>query len=251
MMLGMIIAGDLSDAERRVWDAFPTGSLVDFSTGNSEDDHPVRGEGWGLDRQVRAEVLAALLWSTVDMAPGRAAVNLRGARVTGQIDLAGTEIRYRMALTRCHIGDGILLSDARARTLLLYACRIGQVGLMGAIIEGDLSFNGTLLKGTNGLALNADRLTVTRSMSCDGGFVADGAIRLVGARVGGQLSFKGARLDGKGGLALAADGLTASQGMLCDEGFRANGGIRLVRADITTWCAIGRPGVAGVGRYFR
>ena len=59
MMLGMVVAGDLSDAEQRVWAAFPTGMLVDFGTGNAEDDDPSGGEGWGLDRQVRAAAMPA------------------------------------------------------------------------------------------------------------------------------------------------------------------------------------------------
>jgi hypothetical protein len=42
MMLGMVVARDLSVAERQVWDAFPTGKLVDFGTGNAEDDDPAR-----------------------------------------------------------------------------------------------------------------------------------------------------------------------------------------------------------------
>ena len=67
----MVDAEDLSDAERRVWDAFPTGRLVEFGTGHAEDDHPAGGEGWGPDRQVRAEVLAALLCGVVEVNLGR------------------------------------------------------------------------------------------------------------------------------------------------------------------------------------
>src|SRR5277367_2993537 len=72
MMPGMAVAGDLSDAERRVWDAFPTGAPVAFGTGRAEDDDPAGGEGWGPDRQVRAEVLAALLYGAVEVQPGPA-----------------------------------------------------------------------------------------------------------------------------------------------------------------------------------
>ena len=67
MMLGMAVAGDLSDAERQVWDAFATGKLVDFGTGDAEDDDPAGGESWGLDRQVRAQVLAMLLCGAVEV----------------------------------------------------------------------------------------------------------------------------------------------------------------------------------------
>jgi hypothetical protein len=55
-MLGMVLAGDLSDAERRVWDAFPGGKPVKFGTGRAEDDGPAAEESWGPARQVCAEV---------------------------------------------------------------------------------------------------------------------------------------------------------------------------------------------------
>ena len=93
-MLGMVVAGDLSDAERRVWDAFPAGSLVEFGTGKAEDDDPAAGEGWGLDRQVRAEVLAALLCGAVEVEPGQIGeIHLRRARVTGEIGRASCRER--------------------------------------------------------------------------------------------------------------------------------------------------------------
>ena len=83
-MLAMVAAGDLSDAERRVWDAFPTGRPVRFGTGNAEDDDPAGGEGWGPDRQVRAEVLAALLCGAVEVEPGQAGeIYLGRARIIG------------------------------------------------------------------------------------------------------------------------------------------------------------------------
>lgn len=55
MILGMAVAGGLSDAERRVWEAFPTGELVDFGTGDAEHDDPAGGEDWGPERQVPEE----------------------------------------------------------------------------------------------------------------------------------------------------------------------------------------------------
>jgi hypothetical protein len=107
-MLGMVDVGELSDAERRVWDAFPAGTLVEFGTGNGEDDDPARGDGWGPDRQVRAEVLAALLRGAVEVQPGQVGeVNLGWARVTGKLGLPGATFKHRLRLNACNVVDGI------------------------------------------------------------------------------------------------------------------------------------------------
>jgi hypothetical protein len=60
------IAGGLSDAELRVFDAFPTGSLVKLGPGNVEDDPQCRG-GWGPDQLVRAGFLISLLCGAVEV----------------------------------------------------------------------------------------------------------------------------------------------------------------------------------------
>jgi len=57
-----------------------------FWNGNAEDDDPSGGEGWGPDRQVRAEVLAMLLCGAVDV-------------------------------EQCYMPGGIDLSEATTRTL--------------------------------------------------------------------------------------------------------------------------------------
>ena len=88
-MLGMVVAGGLSDAERRVLDAFPTGSLVEFGTGNAEDD-PACGEGWGPDRQVHAELLVALLCDAVEVEPGQASeIHLDRGAARSVVNVAG------------------------------------------------------------------------------------------------------------------------------------------------------------------
>src|SRR5215469_12287561 len=113
MMLGMIAPGDMSDAERLVWDAFPIGRPVDFGTGSAEDDDPAGGEGWGLDRQIRAEVLAALLCGAVEVEPGQAAgIYLRRVRVAGRLELPSAILKHRLSLTNCYVADGIDLAEA-------------------------------------------------------------------------------------------------------------------------------------------
>ena len=118
MMLGMVVSGDLSVAEQRVWDGFPTGMLVDFGTGNAEGDDPSGGEGWGPDRQVRAEVLTRLLCGAVDVKPGQPGeICLNRARVIGKLGFPGAAFKHRLRLKECYAPDGVDLSEATTRTL--------------------------------------------------------------------------------------------------------------------------------------
>src|SRR5215471_132161 len=198
MMLGMVVAGDLSAAEQRVWAAFPTGMLVDFGTGNAEDDDPSGGEGWRPDRQVRAAVLAMLLCGAVDVEPGEAGeICLNRARVIGKLGFPGAAFKHRLRLNRCYLPDGIDLSEATTRILDLQGCRVGEVHLDSARINGALNLRGAHLHGEGGPALTARGLTVTADMLCDGEFQAAGEIDLSAASIGGQLNFGGAHLDGK------------------------------------------------------
>jgi uncharacterized protein YjbI with pentapeptide repeats len=232
MMLDMVLAGDLSDAERRVWDAFPTGRLVDFGTGNADDDDPAGGESWGPDRQVHAEVLVALLCGVMEAEPGRAGeIWLDRARIIGMLSLPGATFKHRLRLTKCYLPDGIDLSEATTRTLDLEGCRFGEIHLYRAKINGTFILSGAHLTRKDGRALTARGLTVTGDMNC-GGFWADGEISLVGASIGGQLDLSGAHLDGKKGPALSAQMLTVTENMFCDEGFRADGAVSLAGASI-------------------
>jgi hypothetical protein len=233
MMLGMVVAGGLSAAERRVWDAFPAGRLVTFGTGNAEDDDPEGGEGWGEDRQVRAEVLVALVSGAVEVDPGQVgAVYLRHARVIGKMDLPGAAFKHLLRLEECRIADGIDLSEATTRTLRLTDCYIGPIRLLDAKINGTFMLRGTHLDGKNEAALAADGLTVTADIFCDRGFRADGEVSLVSASVDGGVSFRAAHLDGKDGRALNAELLTVTREMFCHEGFQAAGEISLIGASI-------------------
>src|SRR5947207_3757931 len=79
---------DLTESERKVWQAAATGTLVDLRVGDPELDSPEKWREWGTERTIRAEVIAALL-----LRDGEAAsvavrrVCLQGARITGELDL--------------------------------------------------------------------------------------------------------------------------------------------------------------------
>ena len=226
------IAGGLSDAELRVFNAFPTGSLVKLGPGNAEDDPSCR-EGWGPDQLVRAGFLVSLLCGAVEVEPGLVgAVNIEGACVIGELGFPQVTFKHRLRLHNCYVPDGINLEEATVRTLLLDGCRIAAIYLLGAKIDGSLTLSGAHVGGKGRRAMAADRLAITGNMWCDKGFQAYGEIGLSGASIGGQLIFRGAHLDGNGEPALTADGLKVTDAMFCDEGFQACGEVRLVGASI-------------------
>lgn len=90
---------DLTPAERRIRDAFPRGEGVDFREGPGEDAGD--GHGWGPERTVRADVLAALLLAG-PAAPGQVAeLNVRGARITGKLNLKYADVEHAIRLRGC------------------------------------------------------------------------------------------------------------------------------------------------------
>ncbi|HEX6522593.1 MAG TPA: hypothetical protein VF070_21680 [Streptosporangiaceae bacterium] len=193
----------------------------------------MRGEDWGPDRQVRADVLLALLCGAVELKPGQAGkIYLDRASIVGMLGFPGVAFKHRLQLNNCYVADGIDLTEATAPTLRLDGCRIGAIHLYGAKINGSLVLSGAYLGGKAERALAADRLTITGNVFCNDGFEACGEVRLPGASIGGQLNLRSARLDGKDGPALTADGLTVTDAMFCDEGFQACGEVRLVGASI-------------------
>jgi len=233
MMAAMSGMGGLSEPEQQVWEAFATGRLVDFGSRDAAEDDPAGGGDWDPDRQVRAEVIAALLRGALAPDPGYAGrVWLRCARITGLIDLQNTEVRHALRLERCHVAGGADMTDASARTTMLVSCHVGPVSLSGADIAGRLSFRGSHLAGADGPALIADGLSVSGEMICDGGFIADGQVRLPGAGIGGRLTFRASQLIGHSEPALVANGLMIARDMICDKGFHADGEISLPGASI-------------------
>lgn len=194
----MLAYDELTPPERRVWDAFPEGRMVDLS-GTAPG---------GPGGTVRAGVLAALLLGANPPRPGAvAALRLTGARVTGALDLSGADIGHVITLRRCRLEEPVLLHGAATRTLRLGECRVPAVYADLAAVEGRLTLNGTVLDG--------------------------GPLTLVNARITGELQLNGARISGAGDdWALRAGGLVMGGGVFCGGGFRARGGLRLTGAQL-------------------
>jgi hypothetical protein len=189
-------------------------------------------------------------------------LRLRGALVTGRIDLENITSDLAVELTDCLLPDGLSVRDATLPALVLEGCLIEQpegsadppldasrltavlVGLTGSIIKassdggavrlvgahigGQLECGGARMDNDSGPALRAEGLRVTQSVFLRSGFRAtgtghDGAVRLLGAHIGGQLNCSGGRMDNDSGPALYADQLSVERGMFLGDGFHATG----------------------------
>jgi len=246
----------LSDAERTLLDAVITGTLADLQIGDAELDNPAQAAAWGADRTVRAELLAELLTGERTPQGGQLrAVKLRGARITGPLDLEARTLACPLLLQECCIEEAVNLCEAIAPVVRLPGCHLpaftawqlrttgdvqlddgfsarGEVNLAGAHIGGRLVLSGASLANENGWALLAGVLTVGQGMYCREGFSARGEVNLAGAHIGGQLNLRGASLVNENGPALNADGLTVDGHMSCAEGFSARGAVNLVNAKV-------------------
>ncbi|TDB88813.1 hypothetical protein [Actinomadura sp. 7K534] len=210
----------LTEAEERMWTAFPRGEWVDLRTGDPAQDDVAAAGHWDDDRVVRAEVIAALLLGAVPPDPGRRpGVRLRGARIEGRLDLIGAEVGCALVCEHCHFDAPVRLVEATARTVRLVrsslhsvnAARLGMNGILNlhlstvragirldrARVSGEISLRGARIgPGDRGVAVAADGLVVDGQLEADEGFRADGAVLLRGGRVAGRLCLADATITG-------------------------------------------------------
>jgi hypothetical protein len=199
--------------------SFPAGEWVDLRTGNPEQDDLARAGDWRQDRIVRAEVIAALLLGAAKAEPGRfPAVRLRGARVTGRLDVMGATLTCALVCEFCDLDAAPRFVEATTKTVRFVASRLP--GFNGARMraEGIVNFHrsmvGSVLRldraavagevslreatvGDDGSpeAFAGEGLTVDGHIDCQG-LVARGPVWLRGARVSGSVYAANAQISG-------------------------------------------------------
>ncbi|WP_326823788.1 pentapeptide repeat-containing protein [Streptosporangium sp. NBC_01756] len=148
----------LGPAERRIWDAYPTGAWVDLRTGDKDTDDPVNGPAWGPDRTVRAEVIAALLLGAREPEPGRTAgLRLAGARVTGELNLSDAVLTGKLHLLNCHLSEVVSLTDATTSGVRFRGCEMERIRAARCTVNGLLELDGSTVR--NGVRLDNAHVT--------------------------------------------------------------------------------------------
>jgi hypothetical protein len=159
------------------------------------------------------------------------AVNLRGARIGGNLDCAGAVLHNAcgpaLDAAGVRVDQDVYL---RAGFAAAGAGGDGAVNLGGARIGGSIDCSAADLRSGSGPALGADGLQVAQDMLCDH-LKADGGI-VLGGHIGRLLSLEGAAASNPGGSALLSDGLRVDGPMFCRNGFTAQGEVRLPGARI-------------------
>ena len=234
---------------------------------------------WDDARTCRATVIRDILRGRLVAEPDPHGLRLRGARITGRLDLEDLSTDINLELKDCLLEEGLIARDAHLTSVGLIGCRlehpteppldgarltcsvltleaatiightkVGAVALKGAHI-GTVNCTGAVLRNDSGPALSATGLQIGQDMLLSGGFIAtgsseSGAIHLLGAHIGGSLPCMGADLRNNSGPALSADDLQVGLGVYLDDGFTAigsgeSGAVRLVVAHIGNLACIG------------
>lgn len=247
----------LSESERLVTTAFQRGSWADFRTGDPDEDGVERGEQWPESRAIRAEVIAALLLGVMSAQAGYAAgIRIRGARITGRLDLMGAGVAYPLVLERCYFDRELRFVEATTKTIRLVDCVLpefngarmrteGIINLTGSTISrilrldrakvaGEICLRGASVgSGGDEVVLAGDGLIVEGPLECNAGFSARGMIQLRNALIGGRLDLSESAFRNPGGIALSASNLRA--GALYATRVQVEGEFRLGDARISGW----------------
>ena len=219
---------DLTPAELRVWRAYSRGAAVDFRT--AEDEDTAQGASWGPDRTVRAAVLRALLLNGPLEDGEIPALRVKGARVTGVLDLQYGTIDHLVHLCDSFFEDVPLLYASRLRELDLSGsvlpglaaatmrvegilhltrCRfLGPVRLGGTVIGGPLFLSGAEIvpPDTTRPALRLSHATIGDDLWA-AGLRTHGEVTLNSTSIAGSASLDDARLSHPGSVALDAQTL--------------------------------------------
>ena len=156
------------------------------------------------ERAVRGDVISGLLREAGCDDPGYAPpLRLRGAEITGRLDLDGTNVASRVLLHNCELPGGASLVDATTRAITLDGCAISGLNLRSAVVRGRLSLREARLEESEGFALNCDTATVEESLRLDGTQVS-GLASMRSVRVDRQLVIAAAELCNRGECALTA-----------------------------------------------
>jgi hypothetical protein len=231
-----------------LWEAFPVGATVEL-----KDATPVR-----------ASVVAALLRGVRPAQPGEASgLRLRGALVTGALDLTYATVTAPVLFQECVFDEVPDLTCATTRGIQIVSCELpgftarllraegnldfhdsvvrGQLGLVRATITGELRLNGARLLNPDGWALFAGGLVVESAVfgsfprerhPGEASTICEGGLRLNGARLKGGLFLGGVQVRRPGGVALFGENMVVSGRMFCGDGFAAEGSVQMPHARV-------------------
>lgn len=211
--------------------AMTSGNVLDFAQGI--DDSlvvPSDSQTWGKERQIPGKIIRTLLLKPGLLTPGLIidprGLQIRGARIIGNLDLNYARLPCRLIFNRCifesvptfehffiqglkisgSVMPGISLSSANiSGDLILSGIRSeGLIDAQDLSVGGNLEMTDAVLRNCDGIALNLDGAIVHGGAELSR-LIAFGAVQASGLHTNGQLSLENAKLCNPKGNALTLD----------------------------------------------
>ena len=277
-MVTKVPSGGLTRVERSLVDHVVRGEWLNLvPEGEKVDEAAMRS--WDKSRTISAAVIRDILRGRLAPDPDPHGLRLRGAKITGRLDLENLSTDVNLELKDCFLEEGVVARDARLAGIALTGCQLEHpsepplaaggltctvldlsgarvmghanagIDLLSARIGAGFDCSGATVSNDSGPALFADGLQVGQAIFLRG-FTASGtgemgAVRLLGADAGITFECDGATLSNKSGPALLADGLQVGESVYLRNGFTATGAgeigaVRLLGAHIGTQLDCGR-----------
>jgi len=238
---------DWTDVERSLLKAFKSGEELDLCDTDPARNDPSTSEPWGVERTIRAEVLAKLLLSGEVADPGfPTRLMLRGARISGKFD-AGCATLAPFLFSQCKFDRPPFLNDAKGSfagfvdcslpgiDAARFSCR-GPLWLSDSSISGSVLFEDAELEDLDAkgvqVASGAGHSFVLAGVRISRDAVFDKSniqvtVAMPRAKISGNLSFRGARLSKRDSVALNAFHSIIGGSIFLDQNFEALGNVDL------------------------
>ncbi|MCP4568941.1 MAG: hypothetical protein GY841_15305 [FCB group bacterium] len=246
----------LTPADIKLFRAVAKGEGAYYSAGNEKEDDPANAENWGEERTLKADRIE---WLCID-SDAKNLVTHKGLWVIGacikeSLELMFAHIIYPLCFEKCAFTaglnilqseiQGLSLQGTHVRNLNAHGIKIvghvflrsgflsrGEVGLIGALIEGGLDCSGSQFNNKGGVTIGGDGMTVKGAVSLGDGFRSVGEVRLSGATIGGNLECDGGQFNNKGMTAIIGENIIIKGNVFLRDGFCATGEVNLCGATI-------------------
>lgn len=223
------MSADTGDGEAwtaRLRRAAGSGKPIDLAPGLADDDSDPADAGEALSsRELPADDIRALLLEPGLRTDPRG-LQIRGALVTGTLDLAHAKLPCRLVFTHCRFENAPSFNQSTMPGLVLETVVLPGLSLRSAMLTGDcnltglrstgkviadnidvdgqLDLTGAKLSNTYEFALALDGADIDGDVSLNG-LEAIGEVRVIGVHVRGQLDLRGAKMSNPGEVALNLD----------------------------------------------
>ncbi len=258
---------NLSIAEERLLHATANGVRAVGGSSDLDGDptnHAETAQAWPDARRVRSSLIRWLCTEAASKISSHG-IQLYGARIAGQIDLANLKLSFPIQLLRCQITDGADLSYIQLPSIAFTGSAVGWINLSYVRTRGDLALDGGFscsdgatfytariggdlycanghFRSASGFALNAEQVTIEGSMVFSDGFLAQGGIIMRAAHIKNDVSCRQGRFvanhdqaDPKVILAaLNAESAIVGGRIFLDNGFSAEGAVSFIGIQIDT-----------------